>query len=193
MYLEISGASRISRRYFALNSFDGALTILGIVSGALATGRTDPVALNTIIVAGLGASLGMGASGFSGAYFTERAERAKEFEGLKRAMLSKMDQSVHKTAFRVSSLWAAFIDGAAPAVTGVGSLVPVILSNMGLLGPTTALLASISVALTMLFLLGSFLGTVSGENLLLSGVRMFLVGLAVAVFLVLVGGTAWLA
>ena len=40
-YIRISGVAPISRRYFIMNAFDGATTVLGIVIGAYAAEITN--------------------------------------------------------------------------------------------------------------------------------------------------------
>ncbi|WP_455280318.1 hypothetical protein, partial [[Eubacterium] cellulosolvens] len=64
-YLRLTGVSAVSRRYFVMNAFDGALTALGVIIGAWTSGPVEP---RMIIGAGLGVSLAMGISGFSGTY-----------------------------------------------------------------------------------------------------------------------------
>ncbi|MDH5376372.1 MAG: hypothetical protein OEZ21_11250, partial [Candidatus Bathyarchaeota archaeon] len=66
-YIRISGVAPISRRYFIMNAFDGATTILGIVIGAYVAEITSEF---LVIWSGLGATLAMGLSGFVGAYMT---------------------------------------------------------------------------------------------------------------------------
>ena len=72
-YIRISEIAPISRRYFVMNAFDGATTVLGIVIGAYVAGITNEF---WVIWSGLGATLAIGLSGFAGAYMTEEAERA---------------------------------------------------------------------------------------------------------------------
>ena len=72
-YIRISEVAPISRRYFIMNAFDGATTILGIVIGAYVVGITNEL---WVIWSGLGAALAMGLSGFAGAYMIKEAERA---------------------------------------------------------------------------------------------------------------------
>ncbi|MCK4434143.1 VIT1/CCC1 transporter family protein, partial [Candidatus Bathyarchaeota archaeon] len=74
-YIRISEIAPISRRYFIMNAFDGATTILGIVVGAYVAEITSE---SLVILSGLGATLAMGLSGFAGAYMTEEAEREKK-------------------------------------------------------------------------------------------------------------------
>ena len=66
VYLHVTKASGIARRYFVLNGFDGAMTVFGIVLGSWVSGVTDS---SIIILAGLMTSLAMGLSGFFGAFF----------------------------------------------------------------------------------------------------------------------------
>ena len=73
-YDKIANISEIGRRVFANNSFDGILTIMGILLGSFYANITDA---SIIIKTGLGASIAMGVSGAWGAYYTEEAERKK--------------------------------------------------------------------------------------------------------------------
>jgi len=59
-YSEISGVGDISRRYFVMNAFDGALTMLGVVIGAAVSGYLENSTI--IISAGIAGSIAMGAS-----------------------------------------------------------------------------------------------------------------------------------
>ena len=100
-YIEISGLGAIARRYFVMNAFDGALTMLGVVIGASLSHMTDP---SVVIIAGISGSFAMGISGFSGAYMAESAERTKEIKTLEKAMLRPMEESLHKEAARFATL-----------------------------------------------------------------------------------------
>lgn len=55
-YLKVSKVAPISRRYFVMNAFDGAATILGIVVGAYVADINTPF---LVISSGLGATLAM--------------------------------------------------------------------------------------------------------------------------------------
>jgi len=57
VYLHITKASGIARRYFVMNGFDGAMTIFGIVLGSWIAKVTKP---EIILLAGFGACLAMG-------------------------------------------------------------------------------------------------------------------------------------
>lgn len=184
-YLRIAGVSGISRRYFVINSFDGSMTMLGIVLGANASGPPDP---RLVIGAGLGASFAMGVSGLSGAYLAEEAERRKRLRRLSRAMLSDLRRSVHVKASSVASIWAAVVDGFSPAIAAVIPMIPYILATLDAIPIAWAFPASVLSILVTLFTVGAFLGTISRENMIVAGLRMLAVGVATAVFLALLVG-----
>ena len=64
--------SEIARRYFAMNAFDGVLTIIGVLMGNLVAGVSSA---QIVLSTGLTTSGAMGISGLWGAYLTESAER----------------------------------------------------------------------------------------------------------------------
>ncbi len=179
-YIRISRVAPISRRYFIMNAFDGAMTSLGIVVGAYAAGDPEPF---FIISAGLGASLAMGLSGFVGAYVTEEAERTKELNSLERSMLKDLERSVIGRASKFASLWAGIVDGLSPALAAIICLAPFFLYFLFTLA--FAMQLSVAITLLVLFLLGAFLGRVSSRNMFLHGMKMLCVGL-ILTFILLV-------
>jgi predicted membrane protein (TIGR00267 family) len=182
-YIRVSGIAPISRRYFIMNAFDGATTILGIVIGAYVAEVTNEF---WIVLPGLGATLAMSLSGFVGAYMTEEAERANEMKALEKSMLTDLTDSVVGKASRFASLWAALIDGVSPALAALSCLTPFFLSSTGLFSTTIASQLSVAICLTIMFLLGVLLGRISKRNMVLQGTKMLLVGLIITlVFLAL--------
>lgn len=175
-YMKISEVAPISRRYFIMNAFDGATTILGIVIGAYAAEITNE---SWVIWSGLGVSLAMGLSGFVGAYMTEEAEREKKLNALEKSMLTELKDSVVGKASRFASLWAGIVDGVSPALTALVCLTPFFLSSHGLFAINFAILLSVAIALSIMFLLGVFLGKISNRNMLFHGAKMLFVGLII--------------
>ncbi len=168
-----------------MNSFDGAMTILGIIVGSFAYGSLDP---KMIIGAGLGAGLAMTVSGFSGAYMTERAERRRGLMKLEQAMLKQLNNSIHGKAMRMAAIWTAFVYGLSPAIAAIICLIPFFLANLHYIEIFSAFYASIGIVMGMLFILGIFLGKISDENLLLSGLRTLMFGLVTALIVILASG-----
>ena len=179
-YIQISEVAPISRRYFIMNAFDGATTILGIVVGAYVAGITNEF---WVIWSGLGAALAMGLSGFAGAYMTEEAELARKLKNLEKSMLTELKNSVVGKASRFASLWAGIVDGVSPALAAVACLTPFFLSSHGLFSINSAIQLSVAIALSVMFLLGVFLGKISSRNMFFHGVKMLFVGLILMLIL----------
>lgn len=172
-YINISGVAPISRRYFIMNAFDGATTVLGVVVGAYAAGITNE---SWVILSGLGATLAMGMSGFAGSYMAEEAEGAKKLNSLEKCMLTELKDSVVAKASHFACIWAAIIGGGAPALTGAVCLLPFLLATQGLVSISLAIPISVGLALSIMFLLGAILGKISCRNILMHGFKMLLVG-----------------
>ncbi|UCF50640.1 MAG: VIT1/CCC1 transporter family protein [Thermoplasmatales archaeon] len=176
-YSEISGVSSITRRYFVMNAFDGALTMLGVVIGAYVSGVLTPI---TIISAGLAGSIAMGTSGISGAYMTEKAERTKKLKGLERAMLKDMKNDLHGKSHRFATIYAAIVDGVSPAVAAMLVISPFFLVNLEIISSELAFISSIAITLLVLSLLGVYLARISDESMIKYGIQMLLVGIITA-------------
>ena len=183
-YLRITGMSPIARRYFVKNGFDGSMTVLGIVVGSWIVDVTQP---EIIVTAGLAACLAMGVSGLFGAYMTERAERKRTLKTLEAAMLTDLTNSIQSDASDFVSIYAAFIDGASPMLTAIVSLIPFILTLMGVLVIWNAYIISLVLTLTTLFALGVYLGRIAKENILLYGVQTVAAGMLIVVIVFLIG------
>lgn len=184
-YLRVTKAQKILRRYFAMNAFDGAMTSLGVVIGAYISNIVDPGAVIGVILVG---GVAMAVSGFSGTYMTESAERSKSLNELEDAMLVDLDDTIYGQASRFVSVMAAIVDGSAPFVASIPSVVPFYLALIGVAPVGVAFLASIIASLTTLFLLGVFLGRVSESNIIYSGIKMVVAGVAVAMLALLLNG-----
>ena len=88
-YNEITGYTKIARRYFVNNFYDGILTVLGILLGFLVIILKNPshtIPSYFIILTGTGTAISMLFSGISGSYLSERAEQKKEQIELDHAM-----------------------------------------------------------------------------------------------------------
>jgi predicted membrane protein (TIGR00267 family) len=168
----------IAKRYMVMNSFDGALTALGIIIGSFLANVDEP---RTLILAGLGASIAMAVSGGFGAYLTESAMRKEEMVEIESAMLEEFENTVVNLAPTLSSYFVAAIDGLSPFVAASISFLPFF--GAYFLGWPIQFAYVISVLLTglSLFILGVYLGKISKENVILSGIRMIIAGVLTAI------------
>ena len=176
-YHKISGVGTITRRYFVMNAFDGALTMLGVIIGAGVAGQLDPKIIITAAIAG---SIAMCASGMSGAYMTEKAERKKKLKKLEKAMLKDMSNTVHGKSHRFASFFAAIVDGVSPAIAALFVVSPFFLSNFNIISSDIAFYSSIGLTLGLLTILGVYLAKISDESMIRYGFQMLIVGLITA-------------
>ena len=172
-YDDIAEISEIARRYFAMNAFDGVLTIIGVVMGNYTAGVRSPA---IVISTGLSTCMAMGISGLWGAYLTESAERKRSLDILENHTLSDLSGTKIGRASRAAVIIVALVDGLAPFAAALLVLSPFFFST--LLGEITiSYYLSLGVALATLFALGAFLGRVSKDSLILSGLKMIGAGL----------------
>jgi len=179
------GADEIARRYFVMNAFDGSLTILGIVVGFVASGEGSA---RLVLSAGAGASLAMGLSGAFGAYMAEMAERHQQLRVLENHLFRSLEGSKMDRAARQAALWVALVDGISPAIAAAIPLIPFLLVLNGLIVMQVGIAASIILNLVTLFILGIFLGRISGKNIWLRG--LFMVGAGVVIVLILLAASS---
>lgn len=183
--LRITHSHDIIRRYFVVNGFDGALTMLGLITGFLISAPTE---LSVIISACLGAAIALGVSGVSSAYISEAAERRRALAQLEDAMVTDLQQSAHGKATRWVPVLIALVNGLAPLLISLLILVPLWVSNAGIAMPLPPLYAAIITALTLIFLLGVFLGRIEGVSWLKSGIKALFVALVTAALIFLFVG-----
>ena len=172
-YNDIANIGEIARRYFAMNAFDGVLTIIGLLMGNYAAHVRDA---KVVIVTGFSTCMAMGISGLWGAYMTESAERKRDLSDLENHTLTDLSNTKIGRASRVAVVVVALVDGLAPFLAALVVLLPFFFSGL-LADVVFSYYASLGMALVVLFALGAFLGKVSKENLIISGLKMIGAGL----------------
>jgi len=119
--LRITHTHSLVRRYFVVNGFDGALTMLGLIMGFLIS---EPADLSVIISACLGAAIALGVSGVSSAYVSELAERRRALRKLEDAMVADLQQGAHGEAARWIPMLVALVNGSAPLIICLIIIIP---------------------------------------------------------------------
>lgn len=180
VYLDVTRARGIARRYFVMNGFDGSMTMFGIIIGSWVARVSEA---GIIVAAGLGACLAMGVSGFFGAFMAEKAERKGHLRTLEAA--PNQPDSIYYEASRFVSVYVALIDGISPTLTALVSLAPFIFTRMGLLSIGNAYIISLILAFATLFSLGFYLGRIARERVWLYGAQMVAVGIITAIIIFL--------
>ncbi len=184
LLLYISRSQDIARRYLVTNGFDGTLTMLGLVIGFHISGNPD---LAVAISVCLAAAIALGMSGLSSAYVSESVERQKELTELEHAMVTELGNSAHAKAARLVPILIALVNGSVPVFFSLIIMIPLWLAHQGIaLFISPYILASI-VAFIIIFLLGVFLGRVSGIFWLWAGLRTVLVAVATSLLIFWIG------
>jgi len=181
--ISLGGSGEIARRYMVMNSFDGALTVLGIIIGSWFVGVSDA---RVLLVAGFGASIAMGISGAFGAYLTELAVKKDEIAKFEEFMLESFDNTIVTEAAYVSSILVAIVDGISPFIAAAISLIPFVFSLVLNLDINIAYLLSFVATSITLFVLGSYLGKISKGNIVYYGFKMVLAGILVGILVLFV-------
>jgi predicted membrane protein (TIGR00267 family) len=106
---------------------------------------------------------------------------------LEDAMLTNLDATSFGKASRAVSVFAALVDGAAPFVAAIPCILPFLLASFGVLEIKLAFTFSVTASLSVLFTLGYYLGKLSETSLIMSGLKMVVAGVVVAVIALLLG------
>jgi predicted membrane protein (TIGR00267 family) len=173
--LQVSRSEEIMRRYFVVNGFDGALAMLGLVTGFYVSERVD---ITVVLTSCLATALALGMSGIASAYISEAAERRRTLAELEEAMVASLEESHHARAATWIPWLVALVNGLAPFSIALLIMVPLWLAKRGVALPLEPLLLAILTALAIIFLLGVFLGRVGGTFWLWSGLQSLAVALA---------------
>lgn len=170
--LHISSSHAILRRYIVVNGFDGALTMLGLLTGF----RVAPaVPLQTMITACVGAAVALGVSGVSSAFISETAERRLSLKELEVAMIRDLEATAHGRAARLVPFLIAASNGLSPLLISLFIILPLWLSEYGYALPLPPLDTALALAFGTIFLLGAYLGRIGHTSWLGGGLKALLV------------------
>ncbi len=185
-YNQLSNIGEIARRYFAMNAFDGVLTIIGVLMGNFTAGVEDA---RIVVTTGMTTCIAMGISGLWGAYLTEAAERQRELNELEGFTLTSLRETRLGEASRAAVVIVAAVDGLSPFLAALIVLLPFFFTQ---LFPTIrwVYLSALGLSLLALFGLGVFLGRVSRQNVFVYGLRTVIAGGISIIISLLLGGTA---
>ncbi|OIO23318.1 hypothetical protein COX84_00540 [Candidatus Micrarchaeota archaeon CG_4_10_14_0_2_um_filter_49_7] len=188
-YYRLAKVDQIARRYLVINSFDGTLTMFGILFSSYLGGIFEP---RLVLLVGFSTTIAITFSGFLGSYMSERAERLKSMRELEKQMLKKLNKTDIAEAGNFASYAVGLVDGTAPLLASIYILSPFIAAEAAGLSTNVTvnvyglIMSGIQLVYALSFLLcffafytlGSLLGQISRENRIASGVRMVFIGLA---------------
>ncbi len=186
LFIRITRSQSIARRYFVVNGFDGALTMLGLLMGFY---LSDQVALSVAISVCLGAAVALGMSGLTSAYISETVERAHELKNLEDAMIADLGESAHGKAARFMPFLIAIVNGAAPFLIALIIISPLALGHWYPELVLKPLECASLLAFLIIFLLGVFLGRISGHFWLWSGLKTLFIALITTLLIYVISPT----
>ena len=164
------------RRYIIRGLIDGSLSTLGIVIGA------QSASIGVIIAAGLGGGLANGLSNILGALTAEKTETELKITEIQKAMVigPELRNTYFYKRMQMLTILSGIYDGIATIIGSIVPLIPFLFSLIIKFDKTIALTLSIFLTITLLFLIGCYLGVVSRTNLIISGIKMVIAGLLTA-------------
>ncbi len=180
--VRLTRSTALMRRYFVVNGFDGALTMLGLTMGFRMSGASDP---KLAVSACVGTAIALGMSGVSSAYVSETAERQRDLKSLEQAMIADLADTEHGAAARLIPVAVALVNGLAPLSISLLVIMPLWLDLWGLTLPWAALDVTAVLAFLVVFLLGVLMGWISGRFWLWTGARAVLIAAVTAGLIVL--------
>jgi len=174
----------ISRRYFVSNGFDGTLTCIGVVVGAVLSGIPDGA---TVIKIGLGAAVGLCTSAVWSVWEIERAETKAEVLRLERAMLTDLDDTRIQREHSGERVVHATMSGLGPLIGVLIPLTPFFFEGT-VLSMTEAGIVAVGLGIGVLGTFGAYMGSISGQRWYVAAIRMALAGLVVAIINIFLPG-----
>jgi len=161
-----------------MNSFDGALTMLGIILANFFAGTTNA---QLIILPSIGAAIALCISGVWGAYIAELAELKRSMKKLEQHMLRKLDNTHLMKKEKVMAYTIAIVNGLVPLFIASILITPFFFVKTGVLTTMRAYYWSFGAVMIALFSLGVFAGKTSKENIYKHGTKMLLAGVVIGV------------
>lgn len=171
IYNKIANISKIVRRYFAINGFDGVITSIGVLLGSYIIGVKE---YKNVVVAGAAICISLGVSGVWSAYNSETAERKRELDDLEESTLYNLDETIISDAQKFATRVLAAVNGLSPVLMAFVPLVPFIFGKY--IPINICYYSGFAIAFLILFSVGLFLGKISRSNLIVSGIKMMLAG-----------------
>ena len=170
--------NEIVRRYVIMNSFDGALTMLGIILANFFAGTTN---VQLVILPSVGAAIALCISGVWGAYTAELAEVKRSIKKLEQHMLRKMHNTHYARKEKLMAYTISVVNGLVPLFVAFILITPFFFVKTGMLTTARAYYYSLGAVMVALFGFGMFAGRTAKENIYLHGVKMLFAGVVIGV------------
>jgi predicted membrane protein (TIGR00267 family) len=158
------------RRYFVNTVFDATFVMLGVVLGSAFSSNPDAHIITvTLVTSAVALGISTGVSVFE----AESMEQRIRIGEIERALLRSLANTHIGRSSRTSIYLIAALNLAAPVIAGVVIVTPFLLVPGNV---TLAAWTAVSLAISMLFVTGFFMGKIGKRNPLAQGVRMAVIG-----------------
>lgn len=158
----------IVRRVFMKNTFDGVITVLGILIATFFAKVNDPY---IIIITSLGSGIAMFVSGIFGAYITEAAEQRLIMLNLEKQMLRKLNNTKLNNRSNENSIAVALFDGVSPLIVTLMMISPFFFNTF--LGLNLSFMLSFTISILIIIFLGFFIGKISRDSVIRNILKLF--------------------
>ena len=159
------------RRFFVNTIFDSTFVILGIL---IASAFSSEPSLRLVIVTITTSSVALGISTGISVFEAETMEQSIKMRDMERAMLTSLeDTHIHRTS-KLTIFVVAVVNFTAPVIAGVITLTPFLV--VGEQDIRLAAYISLGLAISILFVVGAFMGRAGQRNPLTQGARMAVAG-----------------
>jgi predicted membrane protein (TIGR00267 family) len=172
------------RRYFVNTIFDTTFVTLGVIIGsALSPHPNIDVVRTTIITSAVALAISTGSS----VYEAESLEQSRRLDEISRAMLSSVDETDLGKTSHASIILISLVNSLAPLLAGAVTLAPFLILPASDIVYAAEL--SITLAISILFVTGYFMGRMANKNPWVKGSRMAIIGLIAFGVCYLIGAT----
>jgi len=178
--LDILKDEGIARRFFVMNSFDGILTVLGVLIAMYLFDEKNP---NFIILSCIAPAIALTISGIWSAYTIERAERKRELGMIEKQMLRSLKETKISRRLNLLVILNSLINGISPLIVSVFTISPFLFSLTKLISIKMAFYIAFTITLLILFSLGMFVGEIGDFNKLIMGLSMVIIGITIALIM----------
>jgi len=164
----------ILRRFFINTLFDSTFTQLGIIMGSAFAANPD---LRLIIGTLVASSVALGISTGVSVYESETLERERRVMELEKALFRNLEDTVIAEKYKTYAMTLSVVNFFTPLVCCGIVVFPLILAEFQLLDVMTASWISVILAVSVLFVAGTYLGRLGKQNPFVKGLRMATFGI----------------
>lgn len=163
----------ILRRFFINTLFDSTFMQLGIIIGSAFAADPD---LRLILGTLVASSVALGISTATSVYESETLEWERKVVELEKALFRKLDNTMITENYKLSAIILSVVNFFTPLVCCGIVIVPLLFAVLQWIDIVTASWISVALALSILFVAGTYLGRLGKQNPFMKGLRMVAFG-----------------